>query len=401
MFNLNLIPLLFVILATGSSQISLATPMHAIKEANNCGGCHNPGRAQRPLLWRRCSLDCMGCHVDPNGGGPRNQWGKYYSQDQLAMIKYFDPEDPFSDQSLYDLHYDGRLIYRESANSSRNFPMSSEFSLRLRPFVKYLHLTYQAAFLGRIGEDSFKVDRSDNRRFLEKFSLMVDGLPLNTYLRAARATPLYGIRRTNHTLWIRERTGLDQFSLSDMLIVGGTPNVPFFHIALHEGDHRQAEEDKQKGVSSHFGFRGVSYGWFVHGSLWETESEKNEIEMSAFGFGAKPLGFLMSAERNFRVVTEKQVSSLDALEFESRAQRVHPSSQIDDLVLAYTGIRGLVFGGNFETYKTTDQALNRENYFVEFHPIPNLQLEFWRRFQRGNSNKVIDSLAILHLYADF
>jgi hypothetical protein len=378
-----------------------ATPLLAIKEANNCQGCHNPGRSQRPPLERRCTLDCQGCHVDPSGAGPRNQWGYYYSQDQLATFNFFKPQDPLKDESRFDLHADGRIIKRQVGDEERTFPMSEEISLRVRPFVKYLSLTYQAMLLGRVGDQSFRATRSDERRFREKYSIMVDNLPLNTYIRAYRGAPMYGLREPNHSLWIRERIGMDQFAQTDAVQIGGTPNVPFFHASVMQGDPAAEPEDRQKGVSTHFGMRGVSFGWHLFGDTWNTASEKNAIEMRQLAAGVKPWKFIFTGQRNWRKVTDKlgDLTGAERAELESEAPRVHPSSRIDQLTSAFSHW-GVTLGRVDEKLDDTTRDSRRKSYFVDFHPIPFLQFEIWRRFETG-TNELTDTLAILHLYADY
>src|SRR5690606_14529968 len=178
------------------SSESQATPLIALREANNFGGCHKPGRAQRPYFFRRCTLDCQGCHIPPSGAGPRNQWGYYYTHANggAASVSFIQPQDPLEDESRWDAHFDGRTIRRDTHAKSRVFPMSAEASLRLRPFVNYLHLEYQALFLGRVDDKMFRMVRQGDRQYREKYSIMVDQIPLNTYVRAYRGTPMYGLR---------------------------------------------------------------------------------------------------------------------------------------------------------------------------------------------------------------
>ena len=405
-----------------------ATPLIALKEADNCGGCHTPGRSQRPVLERRCTLDCQGCHVDPTGAGPRNQWGYYYSQDQMNMGHYFKPQDPLDDTSRYDLHFDSRVLSRTSNQETRSFPMGAEFSVRIRPLIKYLHLTYQANLLGRIGDDSFRTLRSDHRRFQEKYSIMVDGLPLNTYVRAYQGTPMYGVKRVNHGLWIRERLGLDQFALTRALELGLTPNVPFGRGSLIFGDPYRRSEDRQRGWSVHSGLRGVTLGWHVNGSLWRTKSTSAAIKMGALGFGLTPWKLVTYWERNWRSVAA--IKTLDATNlgdpqsqnFKShaltnqnsarpiennqpssssiRTLRVHPSSMIDELTLAVDLAPGTMAGYIHERLSSETLSSRRHNIFIDVHPLPFLQFELWRRFEQG-SRKLADTLAISHFYFDF
>jgi hypothetical protein len=386
--------------AAFAARPAAATPLLALLEADNCGGCHKPGRGQRPVLDRRCTLDCQGCHVDPAGAGPRNQWGYYFEQDQLTSVRFFSPEDPLEDTSRYDVHYDGRVITQELADDQRRtFPMSSELSLRVRPFVKYLSLTYQALLLGKVGDESFRAVASDHQRFRERYAAMVDNLPLDTYLRAYRGEPMYGLRRPNHTLWIRERLGLGEFATVDAVEAGGTPNVPFLRGSVMRGDPYAQPEDRQAGTSWHAGLRGVSFGWHLNGSGWETESEKAKIHMRALGAGLKPGKFVLMAERNWRTV-EWRSPPVDQAAWASDALKLYPSSEITEYTAAFGGLRGVMLGGVLETLHDDQDDSLRRSAFIDFHPLPFLQFEVWRRMETG-TRRLADTLSVAHAYFDF
>lgn len=402
-----------------SSPRLWATPLLALKEAQNCQGCHNPGRSQRPVLDRRCTLDCQGCHIDPSGAGARNQWGYYYSQDQLALFNFYKPIDPLKDTSRFDLHYDGRVIQRQTPEGQRTFPMSSELTLRLRPFIEYLHVTYAGLYMGRIGDRSFRAARDDDRRYLEKYSVMIDNLPMALYVKAGRGQPVYGLRRPNHSLWIRERIGLDQFALTDGIDFGGTPNVPFIRGSVMQGDPRSPPEDRQVGTTVHGGLRGVTLGWHLNGSAWDSRSKKNQVHMRALGGGLRPWKFILMGERNFRTVTTLTPSG-DTSGWQSLASRIHPSSQIDEWTVAFDGIPGVILGSVYESLDESplepqadpqDGAVppvramgrtrsKRRSLFVDLHPVPNLQVEIWQRQETG-SRDLRDVLVVAHLYGDF
>ncbi|SMF05439.1 hypothetical protein [Pseudobacteriovorax antillogorgiicola] len=387
--------LLIISCWVGLAESLRATPLLALREAENCGGCHNPGRSQKPFLDRRCSLDCQGCHIDPGGGGARNQWGAYYAKDQSSLVHFLKPIDPLQDQSFIDFHYDGRFMsWSKDGGESHTFPMGQEFTVRLRPLIRYLHLTYTALYLGRIEDNLFRVVSEGDRRFREKYSVMVDNLPLATYLRYARGAPMYGIKRPNHSLWIRQRIGLDQFATTDSFEFGLTPNVPFFRYSIMEGDPYEIEANRQKGTSYHGGVRGVSFGWHLNGSGWETESDYHKIKMKAAGIGANFFKTILYAERNWRKVDTKTEAPADTTLF------VHPGSTITEYTIAFAQIRGVTFGFVKEEYEDDTIQSERDNLFVDIHPIPGIQVEFWQRSESG-ARSLKDVLGILHLYFDW
>ncbi len=374
---------------------ALATPLIALREAQNCGGCHKPGRGQRPVLERRCTLDCQGCHISPDGGGARNAWGTYYLQDQLALVNFRVPNDPLQDTSRFDIHTDFRIMeWIRADGSTETFPMNLENTFRLRPFVNYLHLSYSNLLMGRIDDRLLRVPAEDGRRYRERYAIMVDSLPLNTYIRAYRGTPMYGLKRPNHTLWIRQRIGLDQFAMTEAVELGGTPNVPFFRVSAMRGDPSVARAYRQVGTSYHYGMRGVSFGWHLNSSGWQTHSDTQEIKMRAVGGGFQLLHTIFYGERNWRDV-RALTDTIDPV-----APRIYPSSGIGEYTVAFAGIRGVMLGAVQEDMDFAGTLSGRSSVFVDLHPIPYVQLELWRRREYGARHQE-DTLGLLHLYADF
>ncbi|MSP19105.1 MAG: cytochrome c [Bdellovibrionales bacterium] len=68
------------------SNLALAQAWLSNRYAQNCAACHAPGRFNKPLSERRCTLACQGCHVSPNGGGMRSSYGKWTQERWLRTF---------------------------------------------------------------------------------------------------------------------------------------------------------------------------------------------------------------------------------------------------------------------------------------------------------------------------
>jgi len=72
----------------GITSLALrAEPWLGNRFAQNCAGCHAPGRKNVPTTQRRCTLSCQGCHVNPNGGGLRSFYGKWNEDRWLKSFR--------------------------------------------------------------------------------------------------------------------------------------------------------------------------------------------------------------------------------------------------------------------------------------------------------------------------
>jgi len=273
------------------------TPIYAGRSGRTCDNCHlDPNGWQNPSLSKRkCSMSCQACHVDPAGGGMRNTSGRFYGRATLAMIAtsprptkdwdrdflglvyrkdrattytsdlprgpndpdesapYFDSiKDPLSfgtplggptkyalvqgrygklrAQPLFSIGWDLRSALLLS-KTPLFFPMQGDVHVAVKPVV---HLTafVNTGFRGRISGVSETAKDPHTPYFREALVILGDG-PYQSYVKAGRFTPAYGLRLDDHTSQIRRSFELDG-SLPETRVtgveIGAAPNYPFFNL---------------------------------------------------------------------------------------------------------------------------------------------------------------------------
>lgn len=90
------------------SSFAMGQPWLSNRFAQNCAGCHAPGRFNKSMAKRRCTLACQGCHVSPSGGGMRSSYGRWTQERWLRSFFVADlltnkkSPAPFEKQPYFD-----------------------------------------------------------------------------------------------------------------------------------------------------------------------------------------------------------------------------------------------------------------------------------------------------------
>lgn len=84
--------LVFLVLLVGAGAAH-ALPLYAARSGRTCDNCHslpNTWLDPEDVADRKCTLSCVGCHVDPSGGGLRTVSGRYFGRTTLPMFNVED-----------------------------------------------------------------------------------------------------------------------------------------------------------------------------------------------------------------------------------------------------------------------------------------------------------------------
>jgi hypothetical protein len=257
-----------------------------------------------PLYAARNGLACGTCHFDPNGGGPRNDFGFAFAKKRHSQEE--EPEgSPWKDLTLTNRIGENMPVYLGAnqrfmafTNSTVNgdsldrfgfFNMESAIHIAFQPHPRltlvYTHDTFSAG-----GSPAAVVTRQK-----EAFG-MIGGLPLDGYVKAGRFRVPFGLRMDDHT--VATRIGFLDFVNPGFSFLAYDPRQPDMGIEVG------AERSRIFGRASYTNGRANVLG---AGPYAETKTLKLgyresrlESAVSIYDDYAKQAGFSPANERQTR-----------------------------------------------------------------------------------------------------
>jgi hypothetical protein len=252
--------------------------------------------ASLPLYAGRTGLDCASCHFDPNGGGPRNEFGFAYGKNRHALEP--EPEgSPWADLNLrnrvgddFPLYFgvNQRFMLIATQNDGQDslarlgfYNMESSIHLAFQPHSK-LTLVYTL--------DAFSSTQAFSGGFRSKEAFGLIGSAGGLYLKLGRFRTPFGLRMDDHT--VATRRGFLDFGTDvaflpydprqpDMGIeVGGTRGAFFGRASWTDGAGDALSYGSRAGAfTGKLGLR--ARGVQVAGSLYDDQRDDGTLDAFA------------------------------------------------------------------------------------------------------------------------
>lgn len=390
-----------------------ATPLHSMQAAEKCDTCHEMPDRSNPkwieenykISERKCRLSCGGCHVNPSGGMLRNKAGFTYGTKTLPW-KTNIPEEIQSGLNIIKNNrfitiggdFRGLILSREGSDvNPLFFPMQADFYANA-------NVGNHIALLAQIG-----MERGGNSAVREEFIMLKD-FPHNSYIKAGKFIPPYGLRLEDHTAFIRSKINFDQSQPGSYVSgyeAGAEPVLVFARFSQFNADVTPAVGNTSKTAR---GFSGVA-GWQ---GLWLHLAASY---MDIKDFAISPAGTKdRSAYGVFGAVRPKWLPYLNRLTyfFERDFRRDHSDenngSKDEDAditfhELDYRIAKGANLKLRYETYEpdnsnTTDP--NEQKRYVagvDLYPYPFTELNIQYRFkEEENEGNISEYLLLAHIW---
>jgi len=175
---------------------------------------------------------CSDCHVNPQGGGMRNQYGQNFAKQNLQMDflkKLVTKKTDFSTQLNKNISIGGDVRVVHVGNENTSGPSTNTF------------LTMQGDFYANANvNDYISVYVAPGLQIPNvpaKYEVygMVGSLPANLYFRAGRMTPAYGMKVVEHRAYQRQSLLGTPYAANDGVEIGLSPGFLNLSAGLFNG----------------------------------------------------------------------------------------------------------------------------------------------------------------------
>lgn len=405
-----------------------ALPVYSVTASYGCDTCHvEPlGWANPDLSERRCTMDCVACHVSPAGGGLRTADGQYFGKEVLPMFgtrpsSFADPEeyrpegypkkgtyslfDGFSGwwpgktphteiedrygnidpKPKWDVGGDFRVAFlqqsTETTSESFVFPMQVDI-YALNESVRDLQVYINAGLQGRKNTDELGEVDTDEYFVIRELFVKKRFDYYNSYLRFGRIIPRFGWRTPDHTAFIRNDFGFNQYYQGFGVDGGFNPNYFYIDGSFYaQGLTAWPGDRLQRGFGSTFNVGWRDLGWQIGSSFNYTGLKsgfKQAVAGVNWGVSLYPVGYY--GELDYR-------RSIPALEGAEQADGLYAFHEVNWRVIQ--GLYGKIkYDWADPNLAVVEDHKHRLTAGVDVHPYTFTNLQALYRLNYGAVNPI-------------
>ena len=212
--------------------------------------------AARPEFAAMEDKECIFCHLDPEGGGPRNAVGQVYEDNYFEFPEDFDPE------AIMEEAEEVRQRLTTAVNIRTAYIKTAHVDLdgRSRATCTSCHSSVDS-FLLMQGElavnaqasDKLSLTLSNNMGTPLNMFATVDAIPKHLYVKVGQFQIPFGLKQRDHNILVRQGYNLGSHKRDVGIGVGGTYGKLFYNAAVFNGNRSagQAPDSNQhKGAAA-------------------------------------------------------------------------------------------------------------------------------------------------------
>jgi hypothetical protein len=296
-----------------------------------------------PYLMVRAGAKCSACHTNQTGGGKRTPFAYIHAHDiqhDLDLlpipqgVKGFNGELNSYVSIGADLRVRNTTVFEDRLSRRGRVPPNRAFRRNttsndtdVNEFLGYLQIDLWPDVL------TFYVDENLNggANNREVFGLVRGFLPWDTYVKAGRMYPAFGLRVFDDQAFVRARSGFTFQNSDEGAEIGVAPGPFFFATTVTNGDDDPGDRDVLATVNAYGVFEEVPVVRnVVAGASFARQSDKRNV--AAFYGGSNLWRFTYLGE--FDVINDRTVAN------QPRRDRFAAYAELNLLLLDWLNLRG-------------------------------------------------------------
>jgi hypothetical protein len=303
-------------------------------------GAVRPAAAE-PYLMVRSGAKCNDCHTNMTGGGKRTPFAHIHARDILHDLDLL-PVPPsvkgFTGQLHEyvsiggDLRVRNTTVFQDEFSRSGSVPRNRAFrrdvtsnDTEVNEFLGYAQIDLLPDYVTLYGD--WNLDGGVTNR--EAFGLIRGFLPYDTYVKAGRLFPTFGLRVQDDQAFIRARSGFTFTNPDEGGEIGFAPGPFFLATSITNGPG--GDKDVQATVNGYGVFEDIPVVRnILAGASYARQTDKRWV--AAWYAGSNLWRFTYLGE--FDLIDDRSVSS------EAKRDQYAAYAEVDFLVFDWLNLRG-------------------------------------------------------------
>lgn len=244
-----------------------------------------------PVFSAIRGVSCVGCHINPTGGGMRTGRGFEFGQSALPLRRTFEEASPDLNENI-SLGLDHRFLHYIAQSDRYQGTRNTFFDMQSNLYANY-HLDGK-------GIDLDLYLAKGQSTTVDSLGIFKGIFGKGSYLKVGRFVPNFGIRWDDHNVFTRSKTLFTQFFRDAGVEVGYADPHRIFSLSATNGGLGQFDTNAGKMITTSYAM--YQKGWLAGASYYRNSGQQS---------GDWLAGFAGLTVHKFVLLTEWQKSHVD------------------------------------------------------------------------------------------
>ena len=239
----------------------------------------------RPEFAAQEDKECIFCHIDPAGGGPRNEVGQVYEDNYFEFPEDFDAEAIMAEAEAVAKRLttaiDIRTAYIKTSDVNHSDRTRANCN-SCHSAIDSFYMMQGELTLNAQASEKVRMTLSNNMGSTLNMFAAIDIVPRHLYVKVGQFRIPFGIKQKDHNMLVREGYNLGSNKRDVGVELGGSAGKMFYNAAIFNGGRAlRSDINQHKAWTSTIG---GSFGPVRGGVSYLIDKPRDERNMVAGAF---------------------------------------------------------------------------------------------------------------------